>query len=109
VSNMQVEKVLKALYVRKLFLWPRFHSAVREVVEAESLAAEVSCLPSQSHLVTDWEPQPSVTLSTMPSDVLLLPSGSVDAWHGWFRTTATALFQNTSLDQQHRQFFQILD
>ena len=37
-----MEKVLKALYVRKLFLWPRFHSAVREVLEAESLAAEVS-------------------------------------------------------------------
>ena len=37
----QVEKVLKALYVRKLFLWPRFHSAVREVLEAEGLNAEV--------------------------------------------------------------------
>ncbi len=38
---MQVEKVLKALYVRKLSLWPRFHSAVREVLEAEGLNAEV--------------------------------------------------------------------
>jgi len=45
---MQVEKVLKALYVRKLFLWPRFHSTVREVLEAESLAAEVTFWPPQS-------------------------------------------------------------
>ena len=33
--------MLKALYVRKLFLWPRFHSAVREVLEDEGLNAEV--------------------------------------------------------------------
>lgn len=32
---------MKALYVRKLFLWPRFHMAVREALEKEGAGAEV--------------------------------------------------------------------
>jgi len=30
---LQVEKVMKALYVRKLFLWPRFQATVKEALE----------------------------------------------------------------------------
>lgn len=30
---MQTEKVMKALYVRKLFLWPRFQMSVKEALE----------------------------------------------------------------------------
>ena len=58
LGSMQVEKVLKALYVRKLFLWPRFHSAVREVLEAETLAAEVSFPLPQSCLAITQGCQP---------------------------------------------------
>ena len=37
----QTEKVMKALYVRKLFLWPRFHMAVRGALEKEGAGADV--------------------------------------------------------------------
>jgi hypothetical protein len=30
---VQTEKVVKALYVRKLFLWPRFQMSVKEALE----------------------------------------------------------------------------
>lgn len=38
---VQVEKVMKALYVRKLYLWPRFQTGVREALEKEAAGAEV--------------------------------------------------------------------
>lgn len=33
VGGTQTEKVMKALYVRKLFLWPRFQMSVKEALE----------------------------------------------------------------------------
>lgn len=45
---MQTEKVMKALYVRKLFLWPRFQMCVKEAVEERvTTPADVS-IPLQS-------------------------------------------------------------
>lgn len=32
--RLQVEKVMKALYVRRLYLWPRFQAQAREDLEA---------------------------------------------------------------------------
>lgn len=32
-NSVQTEKVMKALYVRKLFLWPRFQMSVKEALE----------------------------------------------------------------------------
>lgn len=32
---LQAEKIMKALYVRKLFLWPRFQATVRATLEDE--------------------------------------------------------------------------
>ena len=31
--GMQIEKTMKALYVRKLFLWPRYQGAVKDSLE----------------------------------------------------------------------------
>lgn len=33
VGFMQVERVMKALFVKKLFLWPRFHTLVNNSLE----------------------------------------------------------------------------
>lgn len=44
---LQAEKIMKALYVRKLFLWPRFQAVVRANLEdAVPAPADVSCRPS---------------------------------------------------------------
>ena len=43
----QAEKIMKALYVRKLFLWPRFQATVRATLEAQVAApADVGLLSS---------------------------------------------------------------
>lgn len=44
---MQVEKVLKALFVRKLYLWPRFEAQVKQVLEQSD--ADIEVVPCRAH------------------------------------------------------------
>ena len=45
--QMQVEKVMKALFIRKLHLWPRFETTAKDVLDAVDKDIQV-CL----HLTT---------------------------------------------------------
>ena len=50
---LQIEKVLKALFVRKLYNWPRFQTQVQEQLESApihvSCAALCNLIHAQSH------------------------------------------------------------
>lgn len=42
---MQIEKTMKALYVRKLFLWPRYQGAVKDSLEKhECEVCRLTCM-----------------------------------------------------------------
>ena len=63
----QAEKVLKALFVRKLYLWPRFEAQVKQVLERSDADIEVpphlnvacpaAALPQHVYPALQCEPQ----------------------------------------------------
>ncbi|EDV23483.1 uncharacterized protein TRIADDRAFT_50503 [Trichoplax adhaerens] len=48
----QVEKVMKNLFVRKLFLWPRFHATVTGCLEKHKVDVVELLIPMTKHMVT---------------------------------------------------------
>lgn len=55
---VQAEKVMKALYVRKLYLWPRFQATVRHTLE-EAVATPADVSPANTLLhVSALSPRP---------------------------------------------------
>ena len=63
--EVQIEKVMRALFVRKLHLWPRFEATCKDVLDAVDQQIQVDPIPSEHFKETSI-----ITVSTSPSDIV---------------------------------------